>query len=58
MRSRCVCDGYLEGTAITPDMPPDIVADVAIDDLSFRDPERRRKGATASRRLFETFMTA
>ena len=53
-----VLDGYLEGLAITPNTPPYIASDIAIGDLSFLDPELRRERATASRRLFETFMTA
>ena len=53
-----VLDGYLEAMAITPNMPPYIASDIAIGDLSFLDPELRRERATASRRLFETFMTA
>ena len=51
-------DGYLEGMAITPNMPPYIAADIAIGDRSFLDPQVRRERATASRRLFETFMAA
>ena len=51
-------DGYLEGMAITPNMPPYIASDIAIGDISFLDPEIRRERALASRRLFETFMTA
>src|SRR4051794_25841287 len=51
-------DGYLEGLAITPNMPPYIASDIAVGDLSFLDPEVRRERATASRRLFETFMAA
>src|SRR3954465_12916954 len=53
-----VLDGYLEGMAITPNMPPYIASDIAIGDLSFLNPEFRRERATASRRLFETVMTA
>jgi nucleotide-binding universal stress UspA family protein len=53
-----VLDGYLEGLAITPNMPPYIAADIAIGDLSFLDPQVRRERATVSRRLFETFMAA
>jgi hypothetical protein len=53
-----VLDGYLEGMATTPNMPPYIAADIAIGDLSFLDPELRRERAAASRRLFETFMAA
>jgi nucleotide-binding universal stress UspA family protein len=53
-----VLDGYLEGMAITPNMPPYIASDIAMGDLSFLDPEVRRERAAASRRLFETFMTA
>ena len=53
-----VLDGYLEAMAITPNMPPYIASDITIGDLSFLDPELRRERATASRRLFETFMTA
>jgi nucleotide-binding universal stress UspA family protein len=51
-------DGYLEGMAITPNLPPYIASDIAIGDISFLDPEVRRQRADASRRLFETFMTA
>ena len=51
-------DGYLEGMAITPNLPPYIASDIAIGDISFLDPEVRRQRAEASRRLFETFMTA
>lgn len=51
-------DGYLEGMAITPNMPPYIASDIAIGDPSFLDPQVRRERATASRRLFETFMAA
>src|SRR5918995_1371979 len=51
-------DGYIEGMAITPNMPPYIASDIAIGDISFLDPEVRRARAEASRRLFETFMTA
>lgn len=51
-------DGYLEGMAITPDLPPYIASDITIGDISFLDPEVRRQRAEASRRLFETFMEA
>jgi nucleotide-binding universal stress UspA family protein len=51
-------DGYMEGMAITPNMPPYIASDLAIGDISFLDPEVRRARAKASRRHFETFMTA
>jgi nucleotide-binding universal stress UspA family protein len=51
-------DGYLEGMAITPNLPPYIASDIAVGDISFLDPEVRRQRADASRRLFETFMTA
>jgi hypothetical protein len=51
-------DGYIEGMAITPNMPPYIASDIAIGDISFLDPEVRRERALASRRLFETFMAA
>jgi nucleotide-binding universal stress UspA family protein len=51
-------DGYLEGMAITPNLPPYIASDLAIGDISFLDPAVRRERAEASRRLFETFMTA
>lgn len=51
-------DGYLEGMAITPNMPPYIASDLAIGDLSFLDPGVRRERAEASRRLFEAFMAA
>jgi nucleotide-binding universal stress UspA family protein len=51
-------DGYLEGMAITPNMPPYIASDLAIGDISFLDPQVRRERATASRRLFEAFMAA
>ncbi|MGF9762430.1 universal stress protein, partial [Microvirga sp. 0TCS3.31] len=51
-------DAYLEGMAITPNMPPYIASDIAIGDLSFLDPQVRRERATASRRRFETFMAA
>jgi nucleotide-binding universal stress UspA family protein len=51
-------DGYLEGMAITPNLPPYIASDIAIGDISFLDPEVRRQRAEASRRVFETFMTA
>jgi nucleotide-binding universal stress UspA family protein len=51
-------DGYLEGMAITPDLPPYIASDIAIGDISFLDPEVRRQRAEAARRRFETFMTA
>jgi nucleotide-binding universal stress UspA family protein len=50
-------DGYLEGMAITPNLPPYIASDIAVGDLSFLDPEMQRQRAEASRRLFETFMT-
>jgi hypothetical protein len=50
-------DGYLEGMAITPNMPPYIASDLAVGDLSFLDPDVRRERAEASCRLFETFMT-
>jgi nucleotide-binding universal stress UspA family protein len=50
-------DGYLEGMAITPNLPPYIASDSAVGDISFLDPEVRRQRAEASRRLFETFMT-
>jgi len=50
--------GYLEGMAITPNLPPYIASDLAIGDISFLDPEVRRNRAEASCRLFETFMTA
>jgi nucleotide-binding universal stress UspA family protein len=53
-----VLDGYLEGLAITPNMPPYIAADIAIGGQSFLDPQVRRERATVSRRLFETFMAA
>jgi nucleotide-binding universal stress UspA family protein len=51
-------DGYLEGMAITPNLPPYIASDIAVGDISFLDPEVRRQRAEASQRLFETFMTA
>jgi nucleotide-binding universal stress UspA family protein len=51
-------DGYLEGMAITPNLPPYIASDIVIGDISFLDPEVRRQRAEALRRLFETFMTA
>jgi nucleotide-binding universal stress UspA family protein len=54
-------DGYLEGMPITRNMPHYYASDItagAIGDLSFLDPEVRRRRAEASRRLFETFMTA
>jgi nucleotide-binding universal stress UspA family protein len=51
-------DGYLEGMAITPNLPPYIASDIAVGGLSFLDPEVQRQRADASRRLFETFMTA
>jgi nucleotide-binding universal stress UspA family protein len=51
-------DGYLEGMAITPNLPPYVASDLAIGDISFLDPEVRRQRAEASRRVFETFMTA
>jgi nucleotide-binding universal stress UspA family protein len=44
--------------AITPNLPPYIASDLAIGDISFLDPAVRRERAEASRRLFETFMTA
>jgi hypothetical protein len=50
-------NGYLEGMAITPNLPPYIASDIAVGDLSFLDPEMQRQRAEASRRLFETFMT-
>jgi nucleotide-binding universal stress UspA family protein len=53
-----VLDGYLEGLAITPNMPPYIAADIAIGGQSFLDPQVRRERATVSRWLFETFMAA
>jgi nucleotide-binding universal stress UspA family protein len=53
-----VLDGYLEGMAITPNLPPYIASDLAIGNISFLDPEVRRQRADASRRRFETFMTA
>src|SRR5215212_6857633 len=52
-----VLDGYMEGMAITPNMPPYIASDLAIGDISFLDPAVRRERAEASRRRFETFMT-
>jgi nucleotide-binding universal stress UspA family protein len=54
-------DGYLEGMAITPNMPLYYASDIsvgAVGDLSFLDPEARRGRAESSRRLFETFMAA
>lgn len=51
-------DGYLEGMAITPNLPPYIASDIAIGDISFLDPEVSRQRAEASRSLFESFMTA
>jgi nucleotide-binding universal stress UspA family protein len=54
-------DGYLEGMAITPNMPPYYASDIAVGpvgDLSSLDPDARRGRAEASRRLFETFMAA
>jgi nucleotide-binding universal stress UspA family protein len=51
-------DGYLEGLAITPNLPPYIASDITIGDIPFLDPEVQRQRAEASRRLFETFMTA
>ncbi len=48
-------DGYLEGLAITPNMPAYITADVAIGDISFLDPAIRREQADAARHRFETF---
>jgi nucleotide-binding universal stress UspA family protein len=53
-----VLETALEGMAITPNLPPYIASDLAIGDISFLDPEVRRQRAEASRRLFETFMTA
>jgi nucleotide-binding universal stress UspA family protein len=50
-------DGYLEGMAITPNLPPYIASDITIGDISFLNPEVRRERAEASRRLFEAFMT-
>jgi hypothetical protein len=38
-------DGYLEGMAITPNLPPYIASDLAIGDISFLDPEVRRQRA-------------
>ena len=52
-----VLGGYLEGIAITPNLPPYIASDLAIGDISFLDPEIRRERAEASHRVFETFMT-
>ena len=51
-------DSYIEGMAVTPNMTPYIASDLAIGDISILDPEVRRARAEASRRLFETFMTA
>lgn len=51
-------DGYLEGLAITPNLPPYIASDIAIGDMSFLAPEVRRQQAETSRHLFETFMAA
>jgi nucleotide-binding universal stress UspA family protein len=51
-------DGYLEGMAITPNLPPYIASDIAVGDISFLDPQVRRERAAASRRLFEPFMAA
>jgi nucleotide-binding universal stress UspA family protein len=54
-------DGYLEGMAITPNMPLYYASDIsvgAIRDISFLDPEARRGRAESSRRLFETFVAA
>jgi nucleotide-binding universal stress UspA family protein len=51
-------DGYLEGMAITPNLPPYIASDIVVGDISFLDPEVRRQRAETSRRLFETVMTA
>ncbi|KAB0266282.1 universal stress protein [Microvirga brassicacearum] len=54
-------DGYMEGMAITPNMPSSYASDItigAIGDISFLDPEVRRRRSEASRRLFETFMAA
>ena len=50
-------DGYLEGMAITPNLPPYIASDIAIGDVSLLHPEARRERAEAARRRFETFMT-
>jgi nucleotide-binding universal stress UspA family protein len=50
--------GYIEGMAITPNLPPYIASDIAIGDISFLDPEVRRQRAEASRQMFETFMMA
>ena len=46
-------DGYTEGMAIMPNMPPYIASDIAIGDISFFDPEvrRERAGACAHSRL-------
>ena len=41
-------DGYLEGMAITPNLPPYIASDIAVGDISFLDPEVRRQRAEAS----------
>ena len=52
-------DGYMEGMAITPNMPSYFAPDItvgAVGDISFLDPKSRRGRAEPSRRLFETFM--
>lgn len=53
-----ILDGYLEGLAITPNLPPYIASDIAVGDISFLDPAVRQQRAETSRGLFETFMTA
>jgi nucleotide-binding universal stress UspA family protein len=50
-------DGYLEGVAITPTIPPYVASDISIGDIPFLDPEMRRERAETCRSLFESFMT-
>jgi nucleotide-binding universal stress UspA family protein len=51
-------DGYMEGMAVTINLPPYFASDIAAGDPSFLDPEVRRETATEDRRRFEAFMTA
>ena len=51
-------DSYIEGLAITLNLPMFIVADVAVGDPSLLNPTVRWEQVAASRRRFEAFMVA
>ena len=51
-------DGYVEGLAITLDLPVAMPVDMAIAPPSVLDPEVRREMAVACRHHFEAFMAS